>query len=89
MDLKRFTIQAPTKVFGCHLRFPTAAGTRQYGDRAHLLERVKGGEKHAPAAIYRLDGETMFKAGEVIETDFVFPKSMKVQVEEVESSSAA
>lgn len=82
MQLKEVRISAPVKVRDCHLQFKGEQGPDQYRRRAHLLEqvapdRIENEPKFSDKAIYHLAEETTFKAGEVIFTDFEFPKSMR------------
>lgn len=74
MELRKVTIDAPVTVRACHLRFSGAGGAEQYRRRSHQLKPT------AVESVYLLDGETMFKAGEVIETDFPFTKAMLARI---------
>jgi len=91
MDLRPVNVKSPVKVFGCHLRFTKED---QFTRRSHLLVRVDGKPidskaKHDSKVVYRLDGETMFKAGESFDTDFVFPKAMRDQAEYADEPAVA
>jgi len=92
MELRTVHIQAPVKVWSCHLRFPGEGGADQYRRRSHQLQLVEGRKKadeFSPKNVYRLEGETMFKAGEIIETDFPFPKAMRAVARYADEDSAA
>lgn len=72
--LREVQVHAPVKVRNCHLAFTGKAGADQLRRRAHLVKSVEGD-------LYWLEGETTFKGGETIVTDFVFPKSMMEKAE--------
>jgi hypothetical protein len=86
MELHKVHIQAPVTVRACHLRFAGDVGAEQFRRRSHVLQKVDGA-----SGVFRLEGETMFKAGEIIETDFEFPKGMlgKVQIEKPKAKQKA
>lgn len=75
MELRKVRTQAPVTVRACHLRFAGDGGADQRRRRAHQLRPTDAD------GVFRLDGETQFKAGEVFETDFQFPKAMLAKIE--------